>query len=233
MAAIQKLFDLQSMDLELDRRNARLVEIAATLGDESSLVPLRSEAERLKAAVAKSSAAQMEIDLVVGEFDAKVAAAEAKLYGGKITLARELQDLQAEIEMIKRQRSEQEDRQLVVLVELEEVQSSFAAASAALAEAESAWLADQSSMTDERGVLEGEVAALGAKREAQANAVAGSELALYEQVRKGHGGRAVARMRNAMCESCRVGIPTRQAQDARTSANPVRCPNCGLILLAE
>jgi predicted nucleic acid-binding Zn-ribbon protein len=233
MPSIRQLYDLQSVDLELDRRNARLVEIAQRLGDESAMVPLRSETERLRAAVAESSAGQTEIDLIVAGFDAKIAAAEAKLYGGKITAARELQDLQADVELSKRQRREQEDGLLVVLVELEEVQSGLATASTALAEVESAWLAEQSSMTDERGVLEGDVAALRAKREGQANAVPGPELALYEHVRKGHGGTAVARMRNATCESCRVGVPTRQAQDVRASGKPVRCPNCGLILLAE
>ena len=58
------------------------------------------------------------------------------------------------------------------------------------------------------------------------------EVALYEQVRRNHP-RPVAQMHNNACNACRVGVPMRTAQEVRTSSAPVRCPNCGRILLPE
>jgi len=78
-----------------------------------------------------------------------------------------------------------------------------------------------------------ELAQLAAQRAGIASRVPPTELALYDQVRRAHGGRAVARVERGICESCRVGLPTRQMQSIRISPTPVRCPNCGLILLAE
>ena len=233
MPAIKQLFDLQAVDLELGRRSNRLTEIVERLGNDAELVPMREEAASLDQAVQETSSGQADLEAAIAAFEVKITEAESKLYGGRVTLARELMDLQADVNMIKRQLREQEDKLLVVLVALEQAQTRLDDASQLLDAAETEWTADQASMAAERGVLLTEVTELQAKRDAQAKAVSGAELALYEQVRKGHAGRAVARMRNGTCESCRVALPTRQASSVRISATPVRCPSCGLILLAD
>ena len=60
-------------------------------------------------AVPAETVKQNAIDTVVTGFDDKIKGVETKLYSGTVTLARELQDLQADVAMIKRQRTEQED----------------------------------------------------------------------------------------------------------------------------
>ena len=186
----------------------------------------------MRQALHDASVGQAELDAAIAGFDVKIAETESKLYGGKVTLARELTDLQADVNMINRQRREREDQLLAVLVALEQAQAGFDEVSQRLDATETAWAADQEAMAAEQGVLVNEVADLRAKRDAQAKGVSGAELALYAHVRKGHAGKAVARIRNGTCDSCRVALPTRQAASVRTSPTPVRCPSCGLILLA-
>jgi uncharacterized protein len=233
MAAKRQLYDLQTVDLELDWRHARLAEITAALGDDSALKPVRAEVARRKTVAQKSTGDQTNLDTIIGGFEEKIAAAETKLYGGTVTLARELQDLQADIDMIKRQRGEQEDLLLEVLDKVDEAQKSYDSGAKTLAKREAAWLTNQESMIEEHSVIEGELGGLQADRDARAAGVAAPELALYDSVRKAHQGKAVALMHGSMCDACRVGIPSRQAQDARNSDKPVRCPSCGLILLPE
>jgi hypothetical protein len=48
MASIKQLYDLQSVDFELDWRHSRLAEINRTLGDDSALKPARAELARRK-----------------------------------------------------------------------------------------------------------------------------------------------------------------------------------------
>ncbi len=233
MASARKFLDLQTVDLELDKRNARLVEIAERLGDEGDLPALRLRVEELGKLLREVEARQSEEDASIASLSGRIEAAEAKMYGGSITNPRELKDLQDDVAMLGRRRSEHEDVLLAALDELDATKTGLEAASSELAEAERAWKADQESMTAERGVLAGEVAALDGERASRAGVVPPLELALYERVRKTHAGRAVAHMRNSTCDSCRVGVPNKLAQAVRAGGSPERCPSCGLILLAE
>jgi predicted nucleic acid-binding Zn-ribbon protein len=144
-----------------------------------------------------------------------------------------LQDLQADIEMIKRQQAEQEDVLLEVLDQVDKAHKSFTDGTRVLAKREAAWLADQQAMRAEHAVLEGEVPGLQTERDARAMGIPAPELALYDQVRKNHDGKAVALLHGSTCNGCRMAIPNRQALDVRSSDKPVRCANCGLILLAD
>ena len=233
MASVRQFLDLQTVDVDLDKRKARLAEIAERLGDEGQLPVLRSRVEELGEILRGVEARQSEEDADIAGLSGRIEAAEAKMYGGSITSPRELKDLQDDVAMLGRRRSEHEDILLAVLDELDATKAGLEATSSELAEAERAWKADQESMIAERGVLEGQVVALDGERADRAGAVPPPELALYEHVRKTHAGRVVARMRNATCESCRVGVPSKLAQAVRAGRSPERCPSCGLILLAD
>ncbi len=233
MAAIKQLYDLQAVDLELDVRHVRLAEIGAALGDDSALKPVRGEVARRKTVAQKTTGDQTNLDAIIGGYEAKIAQAEARLYSGTVTQSRELEDLQADIAMLKRQRGEQEDLLLAVLDEVDQAQKSYTDGAKVLAKREKAWLAEQEAMTEEGARLESELPGLQADRDARALGVPPLELALYEQVRKNHQGKAVALLHGSTCDGCRMGIPNRLAQDARSSEKPVRCSNCGLILLVD
>ncbi|MEX2430715.1 MAG: hypothetical protein WD645_02215 [Dehalococcoidia bacterium] len=233
MPAIRQMLDLQAVDLEIQRHSERLAEIAKRLGNERPLAKYRNEAADLQESVRKITSRQRELDAVAAELTGRIEGAEKKLYGGTVTSPRELRDLEADVTQLKRQRSGHEGELLEVMDTLEAEQAKLAAATKLLARAEKVWKTDQEQMAGEQGTLQAELTSLTHDRNAKAAALTPLELALYEQVRKGHGGRAVAEVRNGMCQSCRVALPTRQAQSIKTSATPVRCPSCGLILLAE
>ena len=233
MPAIRELFDLQTVDLAIDSRNQRLAEIAAHLGEEGRLPALRTEAARLAEAARAIGERQRELDEAVAALSGRIEAVEARMYGGRVTNPRELAGLQADVAMIRRQRGQEEDKLLVVLVDLESTSASLDATSKELEGAEAAWQADQVSLTEERALLGREASELDTRRRARAQSIPPTELAQYEQIRSHHAGKAVARMRNGTCESCRVALPTGVAQSVRTARAPVRCPSCGLIMLAD
>ena len=233
MSSVRQLLDLQTVDLALDKRNERLAEIGQRLGVEGELPALRARVSELGASMAGVETRQTELDATIADLSGHIEAVESKMYSGVVTSPRELNDLQADAAMIGRRRSESEDVLLAVLDELDSTNAELAETTERLAKAETDWGVDQERMSEERSVLEAEVADLDRKRAAQAESVPPPDLAVYERVRKSHGGRAVARMRNARCESCRVGVPNKLAQTVRTSSSPVACPTCGLLLLAD
>ncbi len=234
MPASRQLFDLQALDLDLDRRHARLKEIAARLGDRRALDRVALEVTKLDQVARGVAARQQEIDDAVASLTERIEGADARLYGGTIRNPRELEDLQADIAQLNHQRDARELDLLEVLEELEPLETRRDDIAARLATAEQTWTADQALMGAEKAELESDVAALATVRATQASTIPAGEVALYEQVRARHpGGRGVAHVHNAMCDSCRVGLPSGQVQAIRTATAPERCPSCGLILLPE
>lgn len=234
MPAIQQLYDLQAVDTELGRHAQRLAEVGAKLGDRRTLDTVAAHLVRLSESVNAIAVRQRETDDAIASLTQRIGLAEARLYGGEVSNPRELEDLQADIAQLGRQRDDQEFVLLEVLEELDPVRAQRDEIDARLQVAETAWAADQSALVKEKADTEATVVTLTERREGLAAVVPASELGLYEQVRTRHPqGRGVAKVQNAMCESCRVALPMRQVQELRTATVPVRCPSCGLILLAE
>lgn len=232
MPATRELLALQSVDGELAVRRARLTEIAPLLGDDSAIRALAGRLESEQAEVDAALSRQQEFDSVIAGFTERVDAAEKRLYSGVVVNPRELQDLQADVNMLKRQRGHEEDGLLEVMVELDTARGMRDASTKELESLKASWTAEQESLTAEKARVEAEVADFERRRADTVARTPPPEVALYEQVRKNHP-RPVAQMHNNACNTCRVGVPMRTAQEVRTSSAPVRCPNCGRILLPE
>ena len=232
MPATRELLQLQSVDSQLHVRNLRLEEIAKMLGDDARLRSLARQLQTYEGQVTVALPKQADLDNVIGGFTERVEAAEAKLYSGVVVNSRELQDLQADVAMLKRQRGQEEDTLLGVMEELETAQRNRDTTADTLATTTASWTAQQQSLTAEREMLQGEVAQLERDREGVAARIPPPEVALYEQVRKAHP-QPIAKMHNNACDTCQVGVPMRLAQEVRTSPTLVRCPHCGRILIPE
>ena len=233
MADSRQLYELQGVDLELDRDKRRLQEIAAALGDDGPLVALRDRIIGLEGQVANVGSQQAELDQEIAALNGRITQAEQKMYSGTVQNPRELADLQADIAQHARQRSEQEDHLLVVLDQLDGLQRELESVTTELRQTEAQWQTDQEALAQEQVRLDAEVSELSPQRDGLAHRVPPTDLATYDKVRRSHNGRAVARVERGMCESCRVGLPMRQLQEIRTAAVLSRCTTCGLILLAE
>lgn len=232
MPASRELLELQAVDGDLAVRNERLDEIAKRIGDDSALRALARRLRQEEAEVEEGLSRQRDLDAAVADLTEKVNAAEAKLYGGVVVNPRELRGLQADVEMIKRQRWNQEETLLEVMVGLDLSTGNRDASAQQLEQMKRTWKAEQKSLVEEQERLRGETAALVERRGALVARVPPAETALYEQVRKSRP-QPVALMHNNTCGACRVGLPGRTAQEVRSSPSPTRCPNCGRILLPE
>lgn len=232
MPASRELLELQEVDGDLAARSARLEEIAAALGDDAALRALARRLRQEQAEVDAGVSRQQELDAAVAGLTEKVDAAEAKLYGGTVVNPRELRGLQADVEMLKRQRAQQEESLLETLVGLDSSRSARDGSARELDDMKRSWRAEQRSLAAEDERLRAESAALAERREALVARTPPPETALYEQVRKSRP-QPVAQMRNNTCGACKVGVPARTAQEVRSSPSLTRCPNCGRILLPE
>ncbi|MDP6792603.1 MAG: hypothetical protein QF660_00960, partial [Anaerolineales bacterium] len=116
MNATAKLYILQQIDTKLDRREQRLLELDAAIGDDSRV---RTATAAFESAEAESRAMRREYQLIQDEIDKvtrKRAAGEKQLYSGTVTNPKELQDLQDEGVSLGLRIAALEERQLEAMI---------------------------------------------------------------------------------------------------------------------
>ena len=232
MSRVSSLHRLQELDQSIDRGRARQTEIEKLLGGSESarFARLADEQARLELRTAVASVKEAEGTLSAQR--SKLEHAEALLYGGGVHNPKELQDLQADVESLKRHMAVLEERLLEAMLVLEEEEKKAARAADALSLSEAALLAEQVSWTGERAQIQTRLGTLAIEREAAMSGVAEKDLALYARLRDSMGGNALAILKDGSCSACGVGISASESQTVRNSAELFRCPQCGRILYA-
>ena len=159
--------------------------------------------------------------------------ANTKLYSGTVNSPRELQAMQADIDMLLRQRSDLEDEELEVMEARETLDAQLAGLEAEMAAA----TADADRL---RGVIaaaeaeiDEELAKEDAARAEQAAAVPAALVADYERRRAQNRGAGAARLVGTSCTACHLSIPSTEAEAIRRGAGTVvaYCDNCAAILV--
>lgn len=232
MSRASTLFRLQEIDLDLDARLARLAEVEAALADTSALEAIQQQAMSAEARLAEARVAAMQTEHEVQQRSAKIAEVEGELYGGHVTNAKVLRDLQLDVESLKRRRGEAEERQLEALVQMENSEAELRKLQSALSEAENETASRKQRMLEESARLRTAVSRVTGDREAVLASVPADDLEAYQRLRRAKAGRAVARLEEGVCMACGVAPSSSRLQDVRQGAGLIRCGNCERILYA-
>lgn len=230
MQKTEALFRLQSLDLEMEDKSKRLQEVEARLGESPALIAAREALAQAAAAAHEAERELREREFELGRVEEKLKEVNAALYSGKQRPAKELSNLQKEADLLAQHKSKAEDAEIEAIDRLEALQRQHAQAKADYATVEAAWREEQAQLQQQRAELQGELACLGAAREAHLASVDPAHLPVYEALRKQKGGRAVAKVEQSVCLGCRVTLAVTQVQKARTNPGLTYCSSCGRIL---
>jgi predicted nucleic acid-binding Zn-ribbon protein len=230
MSRTQHLYELQQVDLEIESASRRLKEIAASLVESNELKQARKMVVEAKARLAKRRARMKDLDLEVSSLSHKIETDEQRLYSGRVTNPKELASLQDEVASLQRWRDKKEDDLLEVMVAAEEGEAALADAQAILTQVSDAWRAEQGDLANEQAQLQARLGELDEQRESLVAAIGPDDMAIYERLRRRKAGRAVALVKDGICQGCRMNPPTSQVQHARSGTELVFCNNCGRIL---
>ena len=233
MTVVQQLYDLLGVDGDIDKHNQTIASLDAALADTQRLVETRQAVEEARVELRKRQAERRDLELTVETAQARSGSAEAKLYGGTVRNPRELQDLQDELNMLKEQQRRHEESLLQALEVSEEAESGLNALETSLQEMEASWQQEEARMLAERSSLQEALIQLRKRRDDMTALVSPVHLSLYDGLRSTRQGVAVVRVERGSCQGCRITLPTRVVQQARTSAEPVKCPSCSRILYAS
>jgi predicted nucleic acid-binding Zn-ribbon protein len=224
------LYRLQTLDLGIAQRRARLQEIEIVLGQDEAVRGARQRFEAADSALKPWQTRVRDLDLEIKSLAQKIQQTDRNLYSGKITNPKELQDMQEDIASLKRRQSQLEDELLEAMMKSEEGQTAVAEAQRQLNEAQAAWAGSQVDLLDEKQRLEKEVADWQAQRQQAAAAVDLASLSKYEALRPKKRGQAVALLKGDSCVLCGVEQTSRIVQQVRQGTQLIYCESCGRIL---
>lgn len=224
------LFQLQKIDTQIDQGSARIREIKAKIdGDqrvqeaqhqlEAAQVNLKAAESRLKRIEQESAAKQVKLEQE-----------EAALYGGKVKVPKELQDLQHEVASIKRAIAALDDQQLDAMMLVDEAQAHYHAAQRELNRVQSEFASEHAVLLGESGTLATLSERLQAERAAVVNQIPSATLEAYDRLRKNKRGVAVATISDNGCSACGTELTAADRQTARSPIQEFHCPSCGRFI---
>ena len=224
------LYGLQKIDLQMARLRSRMKEIDIALNSDEEVAQaaqrLDSAGEALKPWQARARDLEMEIKSIAS----KIQETDGELYGGKVKNPKALQELQEELDALKRRQSQLEDTLLDVMVKTDEGQAAVTDATDGLAQAQAAQSIKLADLVEERKRLESELAAASEKRKEAAARIDPASLKTYEGLRPRMRGTPVALLRENGCTACGVEQTSTIAQQVRQGRQLVLCASCGRIL---
>jgi predicted nucleic acid-binding Zn-ribbon protein len=233
---LEALLIVQEHDLALDRLRHQ----HATLSERGEL---EASTRELATSAAERADVQARRDVVHAEErklddEARTVGAHAdemdqKLYSGSVQSPRELQAMQTDVELLRKRRSELEDRELEVMEQRESLDAELAALDTAIAALDATAEQLRRTIASTEVEIEADVQREADARAAAAAPVTPALLADYEKRRTKNRGAGAARLVGVTCQACHLTIPSTEAEQIRRGAGAsiAYCDNCGAILV--
>lgn len=225
------LLALQKIDLQLIQGRKRLQEINHALQDNDMVTAAQAQVEDAQQVLAPLKTTVRALEHESQATTQKAKASEDRLYGGKVRNPKELQDLQHEIESLKRRSEDLENQLLETLITVEDSESHLALCEEALQAATHTLAQQHAALREEQEQLAAGVEALKQQRKQAAENVTPENQQLYDMLKSRKANQAVAEMHESTCAICGIEQTSADAQEIRRG-NLLMCQNCGRILVA-
>ena len=230
MSRVQQLYQLQHLDSEVDKVKQELAGIAAKLGESVALKTAKAAVEVVEKRVRKTQATVKDLDLEVKSLTDRIDRQEKVLYGGGVRSPKEAANLQEEVASLKRWLESREETLLEAMVEAEETQAELEQAQAELVTIRADWEIAQAQLGQSQHELKTRLAELMEQRPTLTGVIDGEDLKDYEALRQKKAGRAVALVKDSVCQGCGMAASNSKVQQARLGAELIYCSTCGRIL---
>lgn len=231
MTQAEALYHLQEIDLSLLRQQKRLSEIEAALADNQTVVQAQTAVNTAHHTLTPLKTRSRDLELEIQSTLQKAQATEQELYSGKVKNPKQLQEMEQEIQALRKRHADLEDALLGTMLSVEEAEARLAEAEDTLRQATTAHQADHQHLLDEREQLQAQVATLRQQRELAVRQIAPENLTLYNTLRPKKHNQPVALLQNGSCSLCGVEQTTAITLEALHGQSLVKCLSCGRILV--
>ena len=233
--SVRPLLDLQRIDSTIDRLNQR----RADLPEQRELDELTAQRAELAVSTGDKQVVldeiareQSKLEDEISSITQKIEHEQARLYSGEVSNPKELSNIQAELDALRRRKTHLEDQELEVMERRESLEGESGGLTSQLAELD-ARIADVTSRRDTASVeISAELGALAAERRTIVPSLPAEIVERYEDVRAKQGGVGVGALEGGVCTACRMPLSPLARDEIRRSDDPLpRCENCRRILV--
>lgn len=229
---LQALLVLQELDTRLDRARAALAGLDSGSSIAATYNAGKATFDKLKASVVKAQANQHDAEMRLESLETKAKQVNDRLYSGKVSSPREMEDLQRELEMLGRQKSDAESAVIEAMDTAAEAMKKGQEAEAAMTSLSDRYRVVRAKYKERHGILTAEIAGMEVERSIAVQALPAALLSKYEGIRakKGGVGAAIV-LPDGNCGGCHTKLSTSQEEDVRALQAAQLCEHCGRILI--
>lgn len=236
MTQFDDLLVVQEHDTAIDRlrhRRATLPELAELARVGEQLVALEHALDAARTSRDDAARREKRLEDEVAGLEAKISGVEGRMYSGAVTVPRELQAMQADVEAMRRRCSALEDSLLEVMTEREPLDEEVARLESERRRLDEAGSRLRAAVAENQASIDADLALEVAARDSAAVRLPGTLFALYEQLRAKLGGIGAARLVNGRCTGCHLTLPATELDRIRREPpdSLVRCDQCGRVLV--
>ncbi len=231
---LNALYELQKIDVEIARANAGLAGLDGALALRRQHAAAKKALDAAQAAATNAETELKDSELKLKSIDEKRAATEKRLYGGTVSNPKELSSLEKEIEHLKNQQGELDERVLELYEQVEALREKAQSSKASFEEIEKQARAALAREAADRKKFEAELSELQPKREQLASNVTDAHmLSRYDAIRKKTGSTGIAKIVDHQCEGCHVHVTNFTVRNIFEDKGIEYCENCGRILTMD
>jgi hypothetical protein len=231
-----RLLDLQALDARLDQiehRRRTLPQLAQIAELEGKYAGVRDRVVAGETEVSDLERVMAKAETDVEQVRQRAAKDQELLLSGRVGSAKELENLQHEVESLARRQSDLEDSELEVMEKLEDARAALATVTAE----RDAITADIDRLKAERDAAwadgDRDKEWVGSERTKVLPEIPSDLLALYDKLRADHNGVGAAALHQRRCEGCRMELTPTDIGRIRAAApdEVLRCEECRRILV--
>lgn len=226
------LYRLQQIDSQISLAESQLKDIERLLSGDEEVQKAQSELDHQNKSLQKLRQALKEVEFSVRDQTLKIEQVESSLYSGKVRNPKELQDLQKEIVSLKKHLATLEDKQIEVMVAVEENEHAAKEAENLHAQLKAKFLEKSAGWVGQRDILLRNLERLSAERSPALTLINAESLSMYSKLRLRKNGVAVTSVNDGSCSTCGGTIRPAEIQAARNVSTLSFCSSCGRILYA-
>jgi predicted nucleic acid-binding Zn-ribbon protein len=224
------LLDLQEIDDhigELERSKIYLPEMINNL--EKEITDLENSIAETETALKESEKEQKSLELDIDSHKQELERFQSHMR--VIKTNKEYDALVTEIDAKKREISDNEERVLTLMAQIDEYKEKLTESRSSLKEAEENNSDQLAALKEQESTLQAKIDDKMGMRQNVARDINRQVMGIYERVRKGKGGLVVVPVRKKACGGCFKQIPPQRIQEIRRGDRIFSCESCGRILI--
>ena len=218
---IENAISARSSEIERIKNNKELVSA------EKEFAEVKEKFDKINAKYNDLEGKRKKLEDTVEMQNEKIKNDEDKLFSGTITSAKELENYQIEVKILRQKISEMEDQILEIMIGMEEISEKVKLAKAGKDKAEANINRIKNEMNEKLEVLKNIIEGLKKRRDDVILKIPDDYFKKYKEFKGKKGGIAVAVIKDNFCNVCNMQIPAIAAEKIEDVDEIYSCPICG------